>query len=104
MDQSRARFGVRRRPLGGVVLINGQVAEPREELQGLSHKFPEEHPKLLPYNTEGRPLKLGDEYFVLGDLSIRASDSRDWGPVPSENKVGALAARHWPPQRRKFSP
>jgi signal peptidase I len=41
-------------------------------------------------------LKLGDEYFVMGDNRQYSSDSRSWGPVPEEDVMGKVILRAWP--------
>jgi len=38
-------------------------------------------------------------YFVLGDDSLRSSDSRFYGFVPAENVIGRASFRYWPPSR-----
>jgi len=38
-------------------------------------------------------------YFVLGDDSLRSSDSRFYGFVPAENILGRASFRYWPPSR-----
>ncbi|MBL8860880.1 MAG: signal peptidase I [Planctomycetes bacterium] len=40
-----------------------------------------------------------DEYFLLGDLSSRSRDSREWGAVRRAEIVGRPAAVVWPPAR-----
>jgi signal peptidase I len=40
-----------------------------------------------------------DSYFVLGDNSASAQDSRYWGFVPKKNILGKAMVIYWPPQR-----
>ena len=37
-----------------------------------------------------------DDFFVLGDFTTNASDSREWGPVPRANLVGPVTMIYWP--------
>jgi signal peptidase I len=64
---------------------------------------------------EGNPITLGpDEYFVLGDNSPYAADSRYWsipvpghqpGALPRNNILGKVTWLYWPPKRwRSLSP
>ena len=36
------------------------------------------------------------EYFALGDNRSHSTDSRDFGPVPTDNIIGKVWFRYWP--------
>ncbi len=40
-----------------------------------------------------------DSYYVLGDNRRVSNDSRDWGPVPTDNIVGRAWVSFWPLDR-----
>ena len=43
------------------------------------------------------PTRIGPEfYYVLGDNRGSSNDSRDWGPVPTENIIGRAWVSYWP--------
>ena len=61
------------------------------------------------WRAPDRPAKLGaDEYFVLGDFSQQAADSRLWETgapghptyaVPQSYLIGVVTHIYWPPSR-----
>jgi signal peptidase I len=58
------------------------------------------HYRIPPSAPWGQPVKLGPkEFYVLGDNSPSAGDSRYWGPVPLKNLCGVVRWRVWPPAR-----
>jgi signal peptidase I len=86
------------------VWINGMRQEPPSHLGPLQfgpmvnvrERFPKQ-PEL--------PMRLGtDEYFVLGDNTNSASDSRVWGTVPRANLLGVADVIYWPLQRWRLFP
>ncbi len=84
----------------GAVWVNGEKQELPKEIgtwtytNGLDvdHKFPMGSPE-HPWHLKA------DEVCVLGDFSLRSSDSREWGPVPFANIEGVVGMRYWPPAR-----
>lgn len=40
-----------------------------------------------------------DQVWILGDNGGRSTDSRSTGPVRSDDVVGIVRARYWPPRR-----
>lgn len=61
----------------------------------------------------GFPMKLDesntltladDEYFVLGDNTNKAIDSRIWGPIKRDLIVGVADVIYWPPNRWRLNP
>jgi len=96
----------------GAVWANGKRLELPTSLNGL--EYLSELPELRGWRDElwgskDRPAVLGDdEYFVLGDWSLKSMDSRLWEDgapghspfaVPKSYLRGVVICRYWPPQR-----
>jgi len=87
----------------GNVWIDGKPIALPESIRGLKYE------SMGQWGTTERPAKLGaDEYFVLGDFSSRAKDSRLWSPgapghppyaVPASHMHGVVTHIYWPPSR-----
>ncbi len=85
----------------GAVWINDVKQAPPATLAGLNY-VPDVDPFADEEHIEREPIQLGsDQYFVLGDFSLRSSDSRDWGPVPGGNIECVVCAIYWPMERWK---
>jgi signal peptidase I len=91
----------------GDVWVNGSRIQKPEQISGLVYvadPFVEEKTKAV-----WGPVKLGsDEYFVLGDFSLRSKDSRLWErgapghppyAVPESYILGVVTHTYWPPSR-----
>jgi len=93
----------------GAVWANGDKLEPPESLQGIEYvsELPPWHIDI--WGSKDWPAVLGeDEYFVLGDFSHQAKDSRLWEygapghspfAVPESHIRGVVTHIYWPPQR-----
>ena len=78
--------------LNGAVLINSQPIAETYLPQGT--RTPGES-----FLTDGEEVVVPDgQYFVIGDNRTGSSDSREWGPVPTELIIGTAFLRYWPPQ------
>jgi signal peptidase I len=93
----------------GAIWINGSRVAPPAEITQLEFTAA---PEIYPGKTSGsaeRPARLGsEEYFVVGDFSLRSSDSRTWGmaagghqpgSVPHSYIEGVATVIYWPPER-----
>lgn len=80
----------------GGVWINGARQELPADISNLHYTTAPEH---TPdgFGSPDRPVRLGpDEYFVLGDFSLRSTDSRTWGPVSRKNVEGVVSLIYFP--------
>lgn len=93
----------------GFVWINGEKMTPPEPIGGLRYVMDINGQSGRFRGSPDRPAKLGpEEYFVLGDFSPRALDSRLWykgAPghppyaVPASYIYGVVTHIYWPPSR-----
>jgi signal peptidase I len=92
----------------GAININGKRAPLPENLRGVQYATVIDG-KAVNWGTVDQPAELkDDEYFVLGDNTYRALDSRLWQSgadghsayaLPGENLVGVVTHIYWPPSR-----
>lgn len=78
-------------------IANGKVYMNGKELKE-SYLPPNTITNLYPgsYLTEGTPILIPPKnYFTLGDNRSHSVDSRDFGPVPSENIIGKYLFIYW---------
>jgi signal peptidase I len=93
----------------GRVWIDGQPLTPPESIRGIEYLSELEDFPVQMWGTPEKPAKLGaDEYFVLGDFSAAAKDSRLWEKgapghnpyaVPASYMIGVVTHIYWPPSR-----
>jgi signal peptidase I len=93
----------------GCVLANGRKLTPPPSVQGIEYLSEVENYHGTVWGSADHPAKLGnDEYFVLGDFSAQARDSRLWErgaaghspyAVPASNMVGVVTNIYWPNSR-----
>jgi signal peptidase I len=87
----------------GAVWANGVRLSPPESIADLRYSTALESGASATMGSEDEPWVLKeDEFCVLGDFSVRASDSRFWGPVPRSNIEGVVTIRYWPISRWKL--
>lgn len=97
----------------GAVWIDDEKLSVPEELAGISYtdSWPNRPASQLS-GTSANPATLGDdEYFVLGDFSYRAFDSRLWPfgftghnqfAIPKSKIIGVVTHVYWPPSRMRI--
>ena len=102
------------------LLLKRIVGIPGDSLRIGDRVYVGGHPLLEPYvhgdapaeSFRGVRLLHDDEYVVLGDHRAASTDSRDFGPVRTEQIEGIAWLRYWPPERaglvrreaRRFAP
>lgn len=93
----------------GAVWINGEKLDPPETLRGIEYLAELDWGGMKHPGAGSITVKLADdEYFVLGDFSAQASDSRFWETgapghpsyaVPQSHIVGVVTHIFWPLNR-----
>lgn len=79
----------------GDLFINGQKVPIPAQLTGQT--YANSSFATIQYGSANSPCTLGpDEYFLLGDLSIIANDSRYRGPVKASDIIGVADLCYWP--------
>jgi len=79
---------------GGKVYVNGERLDESGYLDPSVYTGPES------YMAEGQEMIVPDgQYFVMGDNRPHSSDSRDFGPVTTNEFVGKVFFRYWPIDR-----
>jgi signal peptidase I len=93
----------------GAVWIDGKRQTPPDSCKGIEYLDRIERWPSTFWGSQSHPAKLAaDEYFVLGDFSDLAKDSRLWQrgapghlpyAVPASYIVGVVTHIYWPPSR-----
>ena len=79
----------------GDLFINGQKVPVPAQLTGQT--YANSSFATIQYGSANSPCALGpDEYFLLGDFSTIANDSRYRGPVEASDIIGVADLRYWP--------
>jgi signal peptidase I len=94
----------------GAIWVNGVKQQPAGGIAGLYFsEAPDGWGEAETWGSAERPARLGeDEYFVIGDFTLRSADSRIWneGPpghspfaIPRSYVEGVATVIYWPPAR-----
>ena len=95
----------------GAVFVDGKQLELPERLGGI--QYLDQYPRTPEiWGSKLKPAQLSaDEYFVLGDFSLRAYDSRIWSTgapghspfaVPEDLMIGVVTHTFWPLDRMRI--
>ena len=74
----------------GHVFANGRLLNPDDGIPDVTYTVPTYG------HADGKWVVPQGSYFVIGDNSLRSSDSRYWGSVPAANITGKVARIYWP--------
>ena len=90
----------------GIPADRVEILDPEIRVNGVEMKFGDPtHPVEYRHGIRYNPLRIGDKdsyivpadtYFVLGDNSAHAFDSRYWGPVSRNAIYGKVTKIYWP--------
>jgi signal peptidase I len=84
----------------GNVWADGRALGSADGLPQVVYLSPQPNPLLPVMLPAGADYQVpADSYFVLGDNSANALDSRYWGHVPRRNLIGRVSRIYWPPSR-----
>jgi signal peptidase I len=84
----------------GAIWVNGTRLTPPQAIANLQYTAEIEGAMPVQFGSPDQPWHLGTtEFCVLGDFSVRASDSRFWGAVPGANIGGVVTLTYWPVER-----
>lgn len=93
----------------GEIWADGKKLTPPAEIHDIQYESKMPQLSLQMWGTADHPAVLADdEYFVLGDFSQNAADSRLWQigapdhhpyAVPKSNLIGVATHIYWPPSR-----
>ncbi len=98
----------------GTVFVNGEPLTPPESIANIQYQSEAaDWHRAAIWGTKDRPAELNDdEYFVLGDFSEQAKDSRYWQQpapgqthpyaVPESYMTGVVTHTFWPSQRMRI--
>jgi signal peptidase I len=79
---------------GGNILIDDKAPEKPLGILQIEYKFPYQSPFDIHPVPLAHPLRMPpDGYYLLGDNTEGANDSRYWGALPRKNIVGKVLGK-----------